>query len=124
MAPITRFSWWAVGDGDVVIAARTTDHRSTEFLRVIAMDFMHLAPARPLGLDPDLREPRFFWQYGMRDGEAGGESAGFLQIDGETEHHATIHINDHGQRWPLDRLPMLLIDHNDVHGRMVNLGDS
>jgi hypothetical protein len=22
-----------------------------------------------------------------------------------------------------DRLPMLLIDHNDVHGRMVNFGD-
>ena len=47
----------------------------------------------------------------------------FLQIDSEAEHHATIHIDDHGQRRSLDRLPMLLIDHNHVHGRMVNLGD-
>src|SRR5208283_4684019 len=84
MAPVPRFSWWAVGDGEIVIAARTTDHCSTEVLRVVAMDFMHLPPARPLGLKTDIRDPMFFWQHCMRDCEACCESARFLQIDSET----------------------------------------
>src|ERR1700737_299030 len=34
----------------------------------------------------------------------------------EPEHHATVHVDDDGQRWPLDRLAVLFIDHDDVHG--------
>jgi hypothetical protein len=44
------------------------------------------------------------------------EGAGLFEIDGEPEHHATVHVDDDGQRWPLDRLAVLFIDHVDVHG--------
>src|ERR1035441_722603 len=57
----------------------------------------------------------------MRNRESGREGAGLFQIDSETKHHATMHIDDHGQRWSLDRLPVL--NHNDIHGSVVNLGD-
>lgn len=59
----------------------------------------------------------------MRDREPGREGAGLFQIEGETEHHATVHIDDDGQRRSLDRLPVLFVNHNDIHGSMVNLGD-
>jgi hypothetical protein len=59
----------------------------------------------------------------LRDREPRRESARLLEIDGESKHHATVHIDDDGQRWSLDRLAVLLIDHDDVHGCMVDLGD-
>jgi hypothetical protein len=59
----------------------------------------------------------------MRNREAGSKGAWFFQIDSEAEHHATVHMDDHSQRWSLDWLTVLLIDHNYVHRRMVDLCD-
>ena len=56
----------------------------------------------------------------MRNCEAGREGARLLQIDGETEHHATIYVDDHGQQRSLDRLAVLLINYDYVHGRMAD----
>ena len=40
----------------------------------------------------------------------------------EAEHRATKDIDDHSQKRSLDRLSVLLIDNDDIHGRMINLG--
>jgi hypothetical protein len=61
MTAIARFSRRAVLDGDVVILARATDYGAPKFLRVIAVDYAHLPPARPLGLHIDAGEPILFW---------------------------------------------------------------
>ena len=124
VAAIARFSWRAVVDGNIVILARAPDHCASELLCIVAVDYAHFSPARPLSLHTHGREPILLWQYSMRNCEAGCEGAWLLEIDGEAEHHATAHIDNDGQRRALDRPPMLLIDHNYVHGRMVDLGDS
>jgi len=87
------------------------------------VDFAHFPPARPLGLHTDAGEPILFGQYRMRDRETRRESARLLKIDSEAEHHAAVHIDDHGQRRSLDRLAVFLINHNDIHGRVVDLND-
>src|ERR1051325_6580840 len=121
MAPIARLSRRAMLDSDIVILASTTDYRAAKFLRVVAVDGVHLTPAGPLGLHTDSSEPILLWQYRMRNRHSGGEGAWFLQIDGKAEDHAAVYIDHHGQCGPLDRLPVLLIDDDDVHGRMVDL---
>src|SRR4029077_13076366 len=98
------------------------DHCASELLCIVAVDYAHFSPARPLGLHTHGREPILLWQYSMRNCEAGCEGAWLLEIDGEAEHHATAHIDNDGQRRALDRPPMLLIDHNYVHGRMGRSG--
>ncbi|HWF48170.1 MAG TPA: hypothetical protein VG168_14270, partial [Bryobacteraceae bacterium] len=80
MAPISRFSRWAVLDGDTVILARAANHCASELFRIVAVDFAHFSPARPFGLHTDAGEPIFFRQYGVRDCEARSKSAGLLQI--------------------------------------------
>ena len=123
MTAVSRFSRWAVFDGDIVILARAADHCASKLLGVVAVDCAHLPPAGPLGLHTDSGEPVLLGQDRMCNGEPSCEGAGLFQIDGEAEHHAAVHVDDDGQRRPLDRLPVLLIDHNDVHGRVVDLGD-
>jgi hypothetical protein len=111
-------------DGDIVILARPTNHGAAKLLRIVAVDGVHFSPARPLGLHTNTREPILLWQYRMRHCDSGCEGARLFQVDGEAEQHATEHIDDHGQQRSLDRLTMLLIDHDYVQGRMVDLGDS
>src|SRR5215471_7360692 len=122
MAPISWLSWWAVFNGDAVILARAADHRASELFRIVAVDFTHFSPAGPFGLHADGSKPIFFRQYGVRDRESRRESAWLLEVDGESKHNSTVHIDDDGQRRSLDRLAVLLINHNDVHRRMVDLG--
>jgi hypothetical protein len=45
MAPISRFSRWAVLDGDIVILARAANHCASELFRIVAVDFAHFSPA-------------------------------------------------------------------------------
>jgi hypothetical protein len=59
----------------------------------------------------------------MRNRDACCEGAGLFQVDGKTEHHAAVHVDHHGQEGALDRLPVFLVDHNDVHLSVINLGD-
>src|SRR5215469_1611393 len=112
-----RLSGRAMVDGNIVVLASTANHGSTKFLRVVAMDFAHLSPAWPVGLDTNLRKPWLLGQDRMRDCEAGGKSAWLFQIDCKTENHATVHIDDDGQSRSLYGLPVLLVDHDHVHGR-------
>src|SRR5215470_11994556 len=121
MTAIARLSRRPLLDSDIVILARTTDYGAAKFLRVVAVDCAHLAPARPLGLHTDASEPILLWQYCVSNRHSGREGAGLLQIDGKAEEHAAVYINHHGQRGPLDWLPVFFIDHDDVHGRVVDL---
>jgi len=123
MTAVSRFSRWAVLYLDIVILAGAAYHGASKLLGVVAVDCAHLPPARPLGLNTDSGEPVLLGQDRMCDGEPGCKGAGLFQIDGEAEYHAAAHVDDYGQRRSLDRLPVLLIDDNDVHGRVVDLGD-
>ena len=123
MTAVPRFSRRSVLDGDSVILARPTDHCASELLGIVAVNWVHFSPAGPFGLHTDAGKPILLWQYRMRNCETGREGAWLLQIDRETKHHATVYVDHNCQRRSLDRLPVLLIDHDDVHGRMVNLGD-
>src|SRR5271165_6741916 len=87
---------------------RAADHCASKLLGVVAVDCAHLPPAGPLGLHTDSGEPVLLGQDRMCNGEPSCEGAGLFQIDGEAEHHAAVHIDDDGQRRPLDRLPVLL----------------
>src|SRR5215471_589773 len=123
MAPVPRFSRWAVLYDDIVVLARAADHCAAKFLGVVTVDHAHFPPARPFGLHTDGSEPIFFGQHRVRNRDSRSEGAWLLQIDREAEHHTTAYIDDHGEEGALDRLTVLLIDHNHVHGRMVNLRD-
>src|ERR1700758_5032484 len=122
MASIPRLSRWAVVDSNIVILARTTDYCAPKLLRIVAVDFAHFSPARPLGLHADFGEPLLFGQYCMRNREPCCEGARLLQVDSKAEHHAAKDIDDHSQKRSLDRLSVLLIDNDDIDGRMINLG--
>src|SRR5215831_17726080 len=123
MAPVPRFSRWAVLYDDIVVLARAADHCAAKFLGVVTVDHAHFPPARPFGLHTDGSEPIFFGQHRVRNRDSRSEGAWLLQLDREAEHHTTAYIDDHGEEGALDRLTVLLIDHNHVHGRMVNLRD-
>ena len=51
---------WTVLYDDVVVVARTADHRTTELLGIVAVDFSHLPPARLICRYTDLFEPMLF----------------------------------------------------------------
>ena len=51
------------------------------------------------------------------------EGARLLQIDGKAEDHAAVYIDHHRQGRSLNRLTVFLIDHDDIHGRVIDLGD-
>src|SRR5690348_429717 len=104
MAPVPRLSRWAVLDGDRVILAGPTDHCATELLRIVAMDCAHFPPTRPFSLHAHADKPILLGQYCVCDREPSCESARLLEIDGESEHHPAVHIDDNTQRWSLDRL--------------------
>src|SRR5215471_7036498 len=123
MPAIARFSRWAMLDSNIVLLARTTDDGAAKLLGIVAVDRAHFSPARPFGLHADAGEPVLLWQDCMCNCESGCEGTRLLQVDSKANYHATEHVDHHGQRQPLDGLPMLLIDHDDVHGGVVDLGN-
>jgi hypothetical protein len=78
---------------------------------------------RPLSLHADAGEPSLLGQYRMRNCKPSRKGARLLQIDSEPEHHTAVNIDDDGQPRSLDWLTMLFVDHDNVHGSMVDLGD-
>ena len=116
-----RFTSWTVLYPHPIFLSSSAQSLGIELWGIVKMQHIRDASHRPGYFKLAIREPVFLWQDRM--GQHHGDGGKRRSVEGniESQHCTTGNIQCQSQPGPPDRLAIVLIDHNDIRRRVVDL---